>query len=293
MNRIQEASALDYYDSYLATAVEQKLMGGDYKLPILPVIATKLIGRLSNDQESLENIAALVEQDQALAGHVLRFANSVLFAGNTPVSSIQEGITRVGFKVIGEFATILTFGDSIFKAKGLEPLMDRILSHAVLTAYIGREMASLLQKDADQQFMCGLLHTVGKPIILQLVSEMGLLIPMDPPHEGLIAMTDRLHLKAGKLACNRWNLPNEVRSCCAHYQDSERAKKHQGTVRITCLASQLAEFCQTEDTFLEEKLKDHSLFATLGLQQDQIQQIFDIKEKILEDTKAMLEVATA
>ena len=293
MNRIQEASALDYYDSYLATAVEQKLMGGDYKLPILPVIATKLIGRLSNDQESLENIAALVEQDQALAGHVLRFANSVLFAGSTPVSSIQEGITRVGFKVIGEFATILTFGDSIFKAKGLEPLMDRILSHAVLTAYIGREMASLLQKDADQQFMCGLLHTVGKPIILQLVSEMGLLIPMNPPHEGLIAMTDRLHLKAGKLACNRWNLPNEVRSCCAHYLDSESAKKHQDTVRITCLASQLAELCQTEDAFLEEKLKDHSLFATLGLQQDQIQQIFDIKEKILEDTKAMLEVATA
>ena len=293
MNRIQEASALDYYESYLATAVEQKLTGGDYKLPILPVIATKLIGRLSNDQENLENITALVEQDQALAGHVLRFANSVLFAGNAPVSSIQEGITRVGFKVIGEFATILTFGDSIFKAKGLEPLMDRILSHAVLTAYIGREMASLLQKDADQQFMCGLLHTVGKPIILQLVSEMGLMIPMNPPHEGLITMTDRLHLKAGKLACNRWNLPNEVRSCCAHYLDSERAKEHQDAVRITSLASQLAELCQTEDISLREKLKDDSLFAALGLQQDQVQQIFDIKEKIMEDTKAMLEVATA
>ena len=293
MNRIHEASALDYYESHLATAVEQKLTGGDYKLPILPVIATKLISKLSNDQESLEKITALVEQDQALAAHVLRFANSVLFAGNAPVSSIQEGITRVGFKVIGEFATILTFGDTIFKAKGLEPLMDRILSHAVLTAYIGREMASLLQKDADQQFMCGLLHTVGKPIILQLVSEMGLMIPMDPPHEGLITMTDRLHLKAGKLACNRWNLPDEVRSCCAHYLDSERAKKHQDTVRITSLASQLAELCQTEDTFLEEKLKDHFLFAALGLQQDQIQQVFDIKEKIMEDTKAMLEVATA
>ena len=259
----------------------------------MPVIATKLISKLSNDQESLEKIAALVEQDQALAAHVLRFANSVLFAGNAPVGSIKEGIARVGFKVIGEFATILTFGDSIFKAKGLEPLMDRILSHAVLTAYIGREMASLMQKDADQQFMCGLLHTVGKPIILQLVSEMGLLIPMDPPHEGLIIMTDRLHLKAGKLACDRWNLPNEVRSCCAHYLDSESAKKHQDTVRITSLASQLAELCQTEDTFLEEKLKDHFLFAALGLQQDQIQQIFNIKEKIMEDTKAMLEVATA
>lgn len=112
MNRIHEASALDYYESHLATAVEQKLTGGDYKLPILPVIATKLISKLSNDQESLEKITALVEQDQALAAHVLRFANSVLFAGNAPVSSIQEGITRVGFKVIGEFATILTFGDT-------------------------------------------------------------------------------------------------------------------------------------------------------------------------------------
>ena len=83
---LPEASALDYYESYLATAVEQKLKGGDYKLPILPVIATKLIGRLSNEQENLENITALVEQDQALAGHVLRFANSVLFANRTELA---------------------------------------------------------------------------------------------------------------------------------------------------------------------------------------------------------------
>ena len=83
-----------------------------------------------------------------------------------------------------------------------------------------------------------------------------------------------------------------MRSCCAHYLDSERAKKHQDTVRITSQAVQLAELCQKENTFLEEKLKDQFLFPALGLQQDQIQQIFDIKETIMEDTKAMLEVAT-
>ena len=75
------------------------------------------------------------------------------------------------------------------------------------------------------------------------------MIPIAPPHEGLTIMTDRLHLKAGKLACNRWKLPDEVRSCYAHYLDSERAKKHKYTVRITALATQLDKLCLTETLF--------------------------------------------
>ncbi|MDG1891382.1 MAG: HDOD domain-containing protein [Verrucomicrobiota bacterium] len=289
MSYVEEPTVLDYYDA-LEVAVEQKLIAGDYKLPILPVIATKLIGRLSNDNEDLESIAALVQQDQTLAGHVLRFSNSVLFAGNAPVSSLQEAIARVGFKVIGEFATILTFGNNIFQAKGLEPVMNRILGHAVLSAFIGKEMAILLQKDSDQQFMCGLLHTVGKPIILQLVSEMGVLMPMNPPYDGLIAMTDKLHHKAGTLAGERWKLPDQVRACCAYYRDTEKTDAHQDAVRMTCLASQMADLCQADDADLQHKLKKHPLFNLLGFHENQVQQLFEAKEKIMEDTKAMIGV---
>lgn len=288
MVQLQETSSLDFYDTSLGEAVERKLVRGEFKLPILPVIATELIGKLHHSRENLDNITALVERDQSLAGHVLRFANSVMFAGFEPVSSLQEAISRVGLKVIGEFATILTFGDSIFKAKGLEPLMDQVLSHAVLTAYMGREMASYLKKDADQQFMCGLLHTVGKPIILQMVSEMGLLIPMNPPHHGLIAMTDRLHQKAGTQACERWNLPEVVKVCCTHYHDSEKTPKYHDTVRITCLASQIADLCHRNDPALEDDLKQEPLFSTLGFDDDQIQQIFSVKEKMMEDTQTIL-----
>ena len=288
MVRLEETTTLDFYDTCLGEAVEKKLMNGDYKLPILPTIATKLIGRLSDYGESLDNITALVERDQSLAGHVLRFSNSVMFAGCESVNSLQEAIMRVGYKVIGEFATILTFGDSIFKAKGLEPLMDSVLSHAVRSAYLGREMAIMLNKDGDQQFMCGLLHTVGKPIILQMVSEMGLYIPMNPPHRGLISMTNRLHQKAGARACERWNLPGVVKACCTFYHNPDEATEHWDAVSITHLASKVSNLCGQNEPALEEALKKEPYFEVLGFDEDQILHLFNHKDKITEDTKAML-----
>ena len=60
----------------------------------------------------------------------------MLFGGQLPAETLQEAIARVGFSVIGELATVLTFGNNIFRAKGLEHLMDDIQEHAVLTAFV-------------------------------------------------------------------------------------------------------------------------------------------------------------
>lgn len=122
-----------------------------------------------------------MQGDQTLAGHVLRFANSVLYGGHIPAETLQEAIARVGFNVIGELATVLTFGNNIFRSKGLQSLMDDIQEHAVLTAFLARDLGKATSGPSDQLFLCGLLHTVGKPILLQLVTTMGVMIPMRPP----------------------------------------------------------------------------------------------------------------
>jgi HD-like signal output (HDOD) protein len=242
-----EPAVSGYYET-LEKAMSERLEKGDFQLPILPVIAAKLIGKLSHGNEDLDAIAELMQGDQTLAGHVLRFANSVLYGGHIPAETLQEAIARVGFNVIGELATVLTFGNNIFRSKGLQSLMDDIQEHAVLTAFLARDLGKATSGPSDQLFLCGLLHTVGKPILLQLVTTMGVMIPMRPPYDELREIVERLHHRAGSIACDRWNLPATVKASCTHYNDPDKAGEQADLVRDVNQASQLASIVQQAGT---------------------------------------------
>ena len=290
--------ALSGYYETLQQAIEDKLESGDFQLPILPVIASKLIGKLSHGNEDLEAIATLMQGDQTLAGHVLRFANSVLFGGQLPAETLQEAIARVGFSVIGELATVLTFGNNIFRAKGLEHLMDDIRKannkpilmddiqeHAVLTAFIARDLDIAKGGDGDHQFLCGLLHTVGKPILLQLITTMGVMIPMQPPYEELKGIMDRLHHQAGEKASERWNLPSSVKASCAYYLAPETSKDHFDVVQCTGLASQLALIAQAEGGVESSQLQE----VLSGMEESVIETFSDKIESSIQEAEAMIE----
>ena len=277
--------ALSGYYETLQQAIEDKLESGDFQLPILPVIASKLIGKLSHGNEDLEAIATLMQGDQTLAGHVLRFANSVLFGGQLPAETLQEAIARVGFSVIGELATVLTFGNNIFRAKGLEHLMDDIQEHAVLTAFIARDLDMAKGGDGDHQFLCGLLHTVGKPILLQLITTMGVMIPMQPPYEELKGIMDRLHHQAGKKASERWNLPSSVKASCAHYLAPETSKDHFDVVQCTGLASQLALIAQAEGSVESSQLQE----VLSGMEESIIETFSEKIESSIQEAEALIE----
>ena len=65
--------ALSGYYETLQQAIEDRLESGDFQLPILPVIASKLIGKLSHGNENLEAISSS-------AASFIRWANPSSFS---------------------------------------------------------------------------------------------------------------------------------------------------------------------------------------------------------------------
>ena len=78
------------------------------KLPTSPQIFGRL-GRLLNDLNSdLESIVKIVAVDSGLTARVIRLSNSVFFRGGEPVRSLDEAVSRVGFREMHRIVGVAT-----------------------------------------------------------------------------------------------------------------------------------------------------------------------------------------
>ena len=59
----------------MATTLDSYINRAARDLPTMPAVATQIIKAIDDDDSSVDDVRALVEQDQALAGRILRVSN--------------------------------------------------------------------------------------------------------------------------------------------------------------------------------------------------------------------------
>ncbi len=135
-------------------------------LPTLSVIVDNILSAASDDSTSTEELARIINYDQAISSKLLRLSNSVYYGQRTTVDSIKRAISVIGFdEIIG-----ITLGMSVLssfadKNNGLTLDMKALWIHAIGCATAAKEIA--MQTDpsvARKIFIPGLLHDMGKVI---------------------------------------------------------------------------------------------------------------------------------
>ncbi len=137
------------------------------QLPTLPLIIENIFKIASDDKTSSKDLAAFISKDQAMVNKILKIANSAYFGLSKTVSSLSHAITIIGFKEV----TNLTIGLNVFSifqkigAEGILNMKDLWL-HSIGCALISKKIAKeIVQNDAEQAFLIGLLHDMGKVIL--------------------------------------------------------------------------------------------------------------------------------
>ncbi len=143
------------------------------------------------------------------------------------------------------------------------------MEHAVGTAYVSHLIAEQVRADVDETFLCGLLHDLGKLVILRTAHQ------YQKKHAGVIR-SDELqaavmhhHAVCGALALGFWNVPDEIRDVVQYHHAFENAANPQATA--ICYAANLLSHrygfgCRPEgDAVLED-----AVFPYLGLDADWI-----------------------
>lgn len=147
----------------------QKLITRIDTLPTLPDVHRRIMAELNAPEPSMKLVADLISQDMGLSVSMLKLVNSAFFGLRTKVSSPTHAVNLLGLDVIsGLVLTVQLF--SRFDAtqhKGYD--LDRLWKHCLSTGCVCKALAQaegFNQTEQDELYVTGLLHDVGKLILL-------------------------------------------------------------------------------------------------------------------------------
>jgi HD-like signal output (HDOD) protein len=140
-----------------------------YSLPVMSVVAVKLVELASDDTCSVNDLTSLIEKDSSLAANLLRMANSAFFRTSEPVATLQQAIMQIGFHQLRIMALSLslrnTFPMGRIGVMDYEQFWRISLYRGLLAQSISKHMK---MSNEEEAFLAGLILEVGLLIFFDI-----------------------------------------------------------------------------------------------------------------------------
>jgi putative nucleotidyltransferase with HDIG domain len=241
----------------------------DLSIPMLPSQAQRVLALVGDPDVTIATLAAVVSKDPVLATRVLGMANSAVAGAMSPLRSVSDAVVRLGTRNVRNVVVTVSMQSQFKSPEVYGHDGHSFMEHAVGTAYVAHLIAEKVRADVEESFLCGLLHDIGKLVILKTAHQ------YEQKHEAVIR-SDELqsalaqhHAVCGALALGFWNVPAEVREVVQYHHAFEEAADPPAAA--ICYAANLLSHrygfgCQPEgDAVLED-----AVFAYLDMDADWI-----------------------
>jgi putative nucleotidyltransferase with HDIG domain len=265
----------------LEQALIQKIEAGEVELPLLPQAASQVLALASDPNSDAAKFSALIHQDQALAAHVMRIANSPAYMPRSPVVSLQHAVAMLGVTLLSEIAFTASLKSGAFKVPGHEDDVKRLWRHSLASGAFAKEVARMRRINVESAYLCGLLHEIGKPVVLQTVTTLAHTQRVTLDQSVLHGWIAGYHSRVGALIAEKWSLPKQVAAAIQYYGDYDHANSFRQECLLTCAADSLASHLLTPENMPEDTLRAHPVFAELNLYPNDIDQLLTTKDHVL------------
>ncbi len=265
----------------------RRIESGTVDLPLLPQIASRVMALTHDQTADAARLSVLIHQDQALAAHVLRIANSPAYMPRTPIVSLQHAVAMLGLTLLSEIAFTASLKGGAYQVPGHETEVKQLWRHALGSGAYAKEIARLRRYNAESAYLCGLLHAIGKPVVLKTVVEVSKQLRASLERQAVMTLLEGYHARVGKLIAEKWGLPKQVVEAIVYSTCYEQAPTFRQEVMITCLADRLATYLLNPEAFDERTVRDHPVFADLNLYPNDVDTLLAVKDKVLAVVEAM------
>jgi putative nucleotidyltransferase with HDIG domain len=237
----------------------------DAAMPMLPALAADVMSLAIDPEVSIARIARVIAKDQVLATRVLRLANSAYCAPMQEITTVNDAIVRMGTGPVRNVVLAVCFssrlqGANIYGTQGRE-----LVDHAIGTAYLARLVADRLNEDADEAFMCGLLHDLGKLLLLKLSRDFIKYGAPTPSAQEIEQVYKDRHAEIGARLLQQWQLPQALEHPVRYHHNPDECPMHKSQATLAYVANKLAHRygfgCDADPTDLSED----PICASVGL----------------------------
>jgi len=188
------------------------------ELPQLPSTSIGALDLCSRPQVEIQDIVALIERDPVLSSELLRTANSVLYAGAEPAQTLYDAVLRIGLRTLRSMLYAVSVRGAILGERSLSTYAEEVWRQSSSCAAIARELAKPLGLGAEQAYLIGLLHDVGKlPLLAMLRKAVLKESEVTPALVGRMFRT--YHEECGAALARTWRLPEEIVEVAGRHHD--------------------------------------------------------------------------
>lgn len=230
--------------------------------PVLPVTVTRLMQVTGNPECSVKDIVETIHSDQSLCLTVLKIANSVLFGRPRKVDSIKMAVVTLGFNEVQRIALAKALINSFGKlAEHHKILVDRFWQHSFVCGMAAGVIARDQGIIPDIAFMGGLIHDIGKLIMLETFAD------DYAPERWMTSLSEEQMLRdelrmfsfthdmLGGQLLRKWFFPENLISAVAnHHHPEEAAGGEEGFAHVIQLADVLSFYCCNQELLGEDDI---------------------------------------
>lgn len=272
------------------------LVNDTIELPTMPEVLLRLNEVMANPDASADDVAKVVAKDPAVATNLLRIVNSAYYGLQVRVSSIGLAVSVMGFsmtkKVALKAAVFSVFGRKRDKAQCFDPLV--FWRHSILTGTAARTLGSISPVFADSHaedlYICGLLHDIGKIILLEKASAkyLAMLAKSAQTHRAELDVEQEefgfTHADVGSVLAIKWFLPEDLTIAIRYHHSPSRDPFHRSLSSLIHLADHLAWSAGSPSTVgTPQPQIEHEVYDQVGLDPQRIE---DLLPQIQDDFAA-------
>ena len=254
--------------------LREELKKGTAKLAILDPQVARLQELLTQEDMSMQKVAAAVGRDGALTAGVLRIANSAHYSRGTPVESLLDACVRIGPKrVVGIALELALKNQFSISEEPFKGVLHKLWRNSVVTSRAAGTLSRMLsRKDADDIQVAALLHNIGEQVCIRVFAE----VSRGPDQVALDVVAEEVaqkHEDFGYALATTWKLPPlAVRLAGYHHRPpkGKEPQEHEQIRHIVLLAWKLAVAAGFSYLPGQDEMDLESSRVVLGLEQDAI-----------------------
>ena len=245
----------------------------------MPSVIVRTLNVMKKPTVSMKEIGDIVIYDQSLTIKILALVNSAYYGFSQQVSSIQIALSLLGMVKV----------KNIIVAVAMKPMMSNagdkeLWKHSIRVA-AGCEYLAKLTKimDADEAFISGFIHDVGKIVlhttnpkmyarVVELVNGGAPILDVEKKY------FDSDHVRTGSLLAKRWQLPILLANIIS-YHHNPSLSSIPVPCNLVCAVDKLM-----QDNFDPGQL-DKDFFKSMGIDLEDVE---DLRQAIRQKAEVLI-----
>ncbi len=263
-------------DTWLGDEKLRALVSQLRTVPSLPSLYFRINEALANPDTSVEEVAAIVQQDPGMTAKILQLVNSAFFGIARRITSPVEAVQFLGVGRLRSLVLSLHVFSCFDESKMADFSIEKVWSHSIASSSVAQKIAKLEKADrvaSDEIFVATMLHDIGKVMLASSLPDL-FMEAMKLAAERQISRVEAErevfgvgHSEVGAYLLGLWGLPvTIVEAIALHHEPLKSGVRAFSPLAVAHVANALEKEINDPGAGKDRELLDEQYIAEIGME---------------------------